>query len=111
MSAGALRERVAFDSIGKTDNAAGTVADAWAEQFIVWARIRFLKGGEPIIAQRLTGVRPVVITVRSSSATRAVDSSWRMRDANTGTTFNIRAVTPDEIGAYIDFFGDTGGAD
>jgi SPP1 family predicted phage head-tail adaptor len=84
-----------------------TVGD-WTEQFTCAARIRPLVGSEPVIAQRLTGVQPAVITVRSSSLTRTVDSSWRIRNARTGTQYNIRAVTPDERRAYIDFLCEAG---
>jgi SPP1 family predicted phage head-tail adaptor len=106
-AAGDLRWRVAFDQITEADSDLGGTAGDWEEQFSCRARLRYLKGSEPVIAQRLTGVQPVVITVRSSSLTRCVDASWRVRDER-GTVFNIRSVTPDERRAWIDFLCDAG---
>ncbi len=108
MPAGELRERVAFDQIAESDSSYGIVAGEWEEQFITAARIRFLVGSEPVIAQRLQGVQPAVITVRSFIATRRVDTSWRARNVRTGEIFNIRSVTPGEDKAYIDFLCEAG---
>lgn len=109
-SAADLRQRVAFESQEQEASDYGAVASAWTEQFTRRARIRYLKGSEPVLAQRLVGVSPVVITVRSDHLTRTVDASWRLRDSNSGTLFNIRSITPDERRAYIDILCDTGAA-
>lgn len=106
--AGELRERVAFDQIAEADTSYGITAGDWEEMFRVSARIKPLRGSEPIIAQRLQGVQPVVIKVRSSSNTRLVDTSWRVRNVRSGATYNIRAVTPDERRAYIDLLCEGG---
>lgn len=103
-----LRDRVAFDQAGSAADDYGNVESAFAEQFVVAAQIRYLRGTEPVIAQRLQGVQPVVITVRESSDTSEVDTSWRIRDAREGTIFNIRSVTPSDEGAFIDFLCDSG---
>lgn len=109
-SAGELRERVAFDQQFVEDYSPSyglTVGD-WQEQFTCAARIKPLVGTEPIQAQRLKGVQPLVITVRSSQNTRMVDSSWRIRNARTGTQYQIRSVTPDEKRTWIDFLCEAG---
>ncbi len=108
MPAGELRERVAFDQKAQSDTVYGIAAGDWEEQFREPARIRYLVGSEPVIAQRLQGIQPAVITVRANHLTRAVDSGWRIRDVRTGKPFNIRSITPDEINAYIDLLCETG---
>jgi head-tail adaptor len=112
MSAGELRESVAFDKIAPAADDGGTVAGAWTEQFRERAGFTVLVGSEPVIQQRLQGVQPVVVKVRSNSNTRLVDASWRIRDVNAGTAYNIRAVTPTSPRReYIDFLCDAGVAD
>lgn len=106
--AGELRELVAFDKITPAESDFGVVAGAWEEQFQTRAGIRCLVGSEPIIAQRLQGVQPAVIRVRSSSETRLVDSSWRCRDVNSDTVYQIKSCTPDVSGMWIDFLSVVG---
>lgn len=108
MSAGELREKITFFSQSAEDNDLGTIAGAWVGQFTVAARIQPLRGSEPIIAQRLQGVQPVVIKVRSSSDTRQITTAWKATNARTGVEYNIRAVTPDERRQYIDFLAESG---
>lgn len=110
MGAGELRERVAFDEISDSDTSYGIAAGDWEEQFRRDARIRPLVGTEPVIAQRLTGVQPIVITVRSDSLTRTVTTAWRIRNVRSGDAFNIRSVTPDEKRRYVDFLVEKGPA-
>lgn len=110
MSAGELRERVAFDRRDVVDDGYGnTVSGDWREQFVVWARIRPLKGGEGVQAARLAGSQPVVIRVRLSSSTKQISADWRARDARMGTLFNITSMANmDEKGAYLDILATSG---
>lgn len=108
MTAGELRERVAFDQLSSEDTDFGIANGDYEEQFRRDARIRPLIGSEPVIAQRLTGVQPVVIKVRSDSSTRMVTTAWRIRDVRSGTDYNVRAVTPDEKRIYIEFLCESG---
>jgi head-tail adaptor len=112
MPTGDLRERVAFDLRSGVSDGAGNFEDAWTETVApVAARIRPLKGGESVVAQRLQGSQPVVITVRSSAATRALTTDCRARALRSGKTYNVTAVTPDERRAYVDLLCVAGGAD
>lgn len=106
-NAGHLRERVWLDQRGLDAN--GDRKGAWETVTTVWARIVRLKGSEPVIAQRLEGVQPAVITVRSSPITRAITTAWRAVDVRTGQEFNIQAVTPDEKRKFIDILVDDNG--
>jgi head-tail adaptor len=111
--AGDLRERVTFQRRGELSDGFGNEqAGAWMDQFTVAARVQPRLGGEEVIAARLAGTQPLIITVRSSSDTKQVTSAWRAYDARAGLTadgeplrlFNIRSfANVDERGAYIDF--------
>lgn len=104
MSAGELRERVAFEQRAVVDDGYGNdTAGEFAEAFRVAARIKPARGGETIQAERLAGRQPVVITVRCSNATRRVTTDWRVRDVRKDVVYNIRSIAnPDERGAYFD---------
>lgn len=102
--AGALDKLVRFEvrSVGE-DEYGNVTTGPWAEQFREPARLRPLKGSEPVLAQRLVGVQPYVLTVRSSTRTRGVDGAWRAVNARSGAIYDITAITnPDERGAYLD---------
>lgn len=105
-SAGELRERVAWEQVAVSDSSYGTIAGDWTERFQTRARIRPLVGQEPVLAQRLQGIQPFVITVRSSSDTRDITNTWRARNARTGMIYSIRAVTPDETNEWIDILAE-----
>jgi SPP1 family predicted phage head-tail adaptor len=96
-TAGEMRERVSFQQRGLDAN--GDRLGAWGGDVTVWAQVRPMKGGEPVIQARLQGVQPVEITIRSSSATRPITSAWRAMW--NGRPHNIRTVTPDERREFI----------
>lgn len=49
-------------------------------------------GGEQVLADRLTGVNLVNITVRKSSSTATVEPDWRAKDERTAEVYNIRSI-------------------
>lgn len=100
--AGQRRERIAFEQRG--DAGMGE----WVERFTYWARVTPLRGGETVLAKRLTGVQPVVINVLASSQTRTVDATWRARDARTGVIYAIHSDIQSENRAEIDFMAEAG---
>jgi head-tail adaptor len=110
IAAGELRDRVAFDAETTGDDGYGNTITGFAEQFIVSAKIRYLRGTEPVLADRLQGVQPVVVTVRASDNTRTITPSWRARDVRSATVFNIRAVTPSDDRHGIDLLCEAGRA-
>lgn len=110
MPAGPKRYIVAFDKRIEGDSTYGRSPGDWVEQFKTTARIRFLRGGEPIIGQRLMGVQPTVITTHGYSQTYEVTEAWRIRDVRNGDAFAIRSITSGERGGTdIDFFCTIGG--
>lgn len=116
MTAGQLRERIAFEDPGEgvdsngdpiTDEAGNAVGE-WTERYRCDAGIIFLRGGEPVLAERLTGQRPSIITVRACDDARQVTTAWRVRDLRKDRLFNIRSITPDPENSYIDFLCEDG---
>ena len=97
MPAGMMRERVSLDRRIETNpdapNDFGNVVADWQEQGEVWAEFIHLRGGEAVIAGRLSGRHPVVVRVRSSALTRSVTTDWRIRDARRGTEYAVRDIT------------------
>lgn len=113
MLAGALRERLRFERRPTTaDDGYGNVEGGWRMMFQAYARVRPLVGSETVIAQRLSGVQPVRITVRSSALARQVTAGWRavdMRDE--ARVFNITApgANMDERNRWVDLMATFGG--
>jgi SPP1 family predicted phage head-tail adaptor len=109
IAAGELRERVTFSRRAAVDDGHGnTVSGPWTDEFTVWARVRHLRGGEEVMASRLSGRQPVVLTVRRSPESEGVTTDWRATDAASGEVYNIRSVTPDEERAYFDLLCERG---
>jgi head-tail adaptor len=108
---GILKERIEFSKRIVTDDGHGNERSDFTPQFVIWARRKFLVGGEAVQSARLTGTTPVLLQVRATSWTRQITSDWRARDERTNEKFNIRSVTPSEDKTHIDFLCDMGGPD
>jgi len=109
--AGQRREIIAFDQRATGDSTYGKKPGAWVEQCKEFARQRYLRGSEPIIAQRLSGTNTVIFSVPSSTATRLISTGWRARNLRSGETFNILSVTPGERPFELDILREVGGID
>lgn len=104
--AGELRERFIFEvREDLSDNSPpgdgyGNMEGDWLPQFTVWAKLHLMRGGENVIASRLQGRQPAILTVRASSLTRRITTDWRCRDKRTSEAYNIRSVElhPDRSG-------------
>lgn len=87
---GDLRERLTIQRFVDVDDGAGNVTGGWLDMFTVWAAVQFSRGGEGVLAARLTARQPAIVTVRNSSETRGILPSDRAVDARTAEIFNIR---------------------
>ena len=103
--AGALREIVAFESRTALDDGYGNeIAGPFAEQFTANAQITPLRGGESVIADRLQGTQPVVITVRYNPHALTVRDDWQARNVRTGEIYQIKSgANQDEKRQYMQF--------
>ncbi|CAI2935021.1 head-tail adaptor protein [Aminobacter niigataensis] len=102
--AGALNQRVSFERRDVISDPYGNdVAGPFQPIFTEPARLAPRLGSEPVIAARLTGIQPYTLSVRSSIRTREVTPAWRVVNARSGTTYNIKAITnPDERNGLLD---------
>lgn len=108
VDAGLLVLRVAFDERSEVDDGYGNTQSDWVERFQCRAAYRHLRGGESVMAGRLEGKHTQIITVRSSSQTRQIDTDWRVRDMRTGQEFNIRDVTHETDRQWISLLVERG---
>lgn len=104
---GQLIDKFTFSTIIEQPDGHGGF-DPVPTSFTVRANIRYLRGGETVQAARLTGKQPVVVTVRRSSQTAALTTDDKMRDARTGTEYQIRAIVPTEDRQFIEITAESG---
>lgn len=111
-----LYHRVAFDAPDAVADGHGGIETGWNVAGAVEARahFRFLRGGETVQAARLAGKQPVVVTIRNSTAARAITTGWRMRDLSIGAlttegewdgpSFNVRSgPVPSDDRRWLEF--------
>lgn len=105
-----MREKLAFQRRAEADDGYGNPTSGEFETvFTDAAELIPLRGGETVAASRLTGVQPFIVRVHSSIRTRAVTPAWRIVDARSGRTMNIRTVANfDQKNAYLDLMVDDG---
>jgi head-tail adaptor len=110
-AAAQLREKLRFEArSAAVDDGYGNFVAGWEERFTADARVMPLKGSESVIASRLAGVQPVIITIRSHWGARQVTSDWRAVDTrNTSRVFNIKSLANfDERNRYLDIMAEAG---
>lgn len=89
--AGELRDRFTVQRDMAEPDWTGHPGDPdWQDQFTVWGKITFMRGGETVIAARLTAKQPAILTIRISDQALTILPSDRIVDARTGEMFNIR---------------------
>lgn len=108
VSAGELINRASFQEQGEFDRGDGVFVAGWQEQFQARAKYHFMRGGESVIAARLQGTQTLIITVRSSIASRLATTDWAIRDERSGAWFNIREITPHTNRQWLDFLCQSG---
>lgn len=106
--AGRLTERVSLFKRGELDDGYGNTVTDWILQFETSAGYTHLRGGETVMAARLTNKHPVVVRLRSSAAALEITADWKVTDARTGVEYAIRDVTHDVDRAYIDLLCERG---
>jgi head-tail adaptor len=108
--AGQLRERVAFEVRGNVDDGMGNPQSGdFAEVYRCAARIMPKMGGETVIASRLSGTQPMLITVRVCWALRNIGTDWRLRDVRSDVVYNIKSFSnPDEKKEYLEMLAVAG---
>ena len=90
---GGRRQRVKFQRRGMNQTRTGTMLEGYGDIIPAMpAEITELRGGETIIAERLTGTRIVSMRIRSNAATRQLKTSDRAVNERTGDIYDITAI-------------------
>lgn len=93
MRAGQLNSRVKIQKRGTGTDAWGQPdPDSWADHVEVWANIRHLSGAEAIKGDAVTSLVRASIRIRRRAG---IDAGMRVVQGT--TTYEIKAVMPDEV--------------
>lgn len=90
---GQRRDRITFTysaDMGETDEYGVPIVTEY-EYGPFWCRVQPLKGSETVIAARLTGKQPVVVTVPWSPTIANMKPDWTMTDGD-GKIYDIKSV-------------------
>lgn len=90
MDAGRLDRRYQFSLRQEVDDGHGNHEGGWVPQFEAAGNRKFLRGGETVLASRLTGRTPAIVTIRNSENARRITADWRITDKRTGQTMAVR---------------------
>ena len=112
--AGALRDRLHFQSRGTVDDGIGASVPGglFVTQFTAAGNLTPRTGGEEITAARLSGRQPYVLTVRNSVAMRSISAAWQIVDArNANRLFAVVSppADPDGKNAWLEMLVVEGG--
>ncbi len=108
MTSKSMLEVVAFEALVPSEDGYGNHVSSYEQRFEERAHFKYLRGGERVIAARLEGVQPVVVTIWRTPDTEAIQTSWRMKDLQTGTIYAIRAKIPTDDRLYFELTCESG---
>ena len=108
--AGEMRRRLRFEMrTGPVDDGYGnTVAGAWTPQFTVSAAVKYMLGSESVLAARLEGRQPAVVTVRMSTNTKRITHEWRAVDVRSGAVFALKEPPRDPGDGFLEMLTESG---
>lgn len=96
MRGGRLRNRLLLQQQTTTRDAYGGTTIGWTTTATVWGAVESLYGFESTTADQVSSQLQVRVVIRSDSAWSSIDTTWRVKDKNTGTAYDISSVTPPE---------------
>lgn len=90
MGAGKFRDLLAFEVRQPIDDGMGNeISGPFQEQFRDHAEMAALRGSEAVMASRLGGKQPFLVTVRCHTNTLRITTDWRAVNARTGAVYAI----------------------
>lgn len=78
----------------------------WTNEFDAWAEEIQLRGGETVMAARLTNRHPQVLRIARNERSERITGEWRA--TADGVEFNIRDITPSSDRRYLDILCERG---
>jgi len=111
MTVGKMKHRLHLQARQEADDGyGGTIpgSGVWVTQDTVSAELRPMRGGESVLAARLTGTQPYVVRVRQSAVTLAIKHDWQLVDARTGDVYAVKSPVHDPDGkrAWLEFIAE-----
>ena len=110
---GALRDRVHFQMRGTTGDGWGNTVpgNAFTTQFTTDVNLTARLGGETVVAARMQGAQPYILTARWAENTIKVSVGWQLVDVKDATRiFNVVSppVDPDGKRQWIEMLVTSG---
>lgn len=96
MRSGRLRRRLLLQQQTESKGAMGGTVQSWSTTATVWGAVEGLYGFEGQTADQTTGQLQVKIIIRYDSSWSAIDTSWRVKDKDSGKCYDISSVIPPE---------------
>lgn len=79
----------------------GGSKQGWDDAFPAWAAVRYLRGGEAVMASRMRGRRPAILTLRKRAILSGIKLDWTVMIA--GQPYEVRELPrPREDGATVE---------
>lgn len=105
---GALRSKINVVGFAEVDDGDGGTKLEFDTIATVDAGFKPLRGGEQVMASRLAGKAPYIVTIRSSALTRTITPAHQLQDArDTSRMFDIKAISdPDNKGAWLEILAE-----
>lgn len=109
LGSGDLDSFLAFDEPLINPDGYGGTETSWTSDVVqCWGKVRYLRGTEAVMAARLDGRQPVVVTIGAHPESERITSDWRMRDTRLGAVYNIRSVIPTDDRSQIELTAESG---
>lgn len=109
---GALDHRATFQRSVQSRDEDGQLIQGWHDEATVWASVRYLRGGESVMAARMQSRTPAILTIRSSGKARQVTSEWRVQTRDRSGTERLFEVKedprPTEGGGFLEMLVEAG---
>ena len=106
-----LDHRAEFSLRESIEDDMGGTRDEWVPQFVEWAGVKHLRGGESVMQARLASRNPVIVTIRNSARARQITSEWAVELRSRSGIVLVAGVKedprPSEGDAYLEFLAET----
>lgn len=110
MAAGRLDRRLHFERrVDVEDGYGNIVGEEWINQFTQAANIKFLRGGESVMASRLEAKGPVIVIIRNSTQAREITGDWRAVDARNSRVYAVKELPREsDSRGYLEMLAESG---
>lgn len=107
MKPGRMRQRVTFQARAYVNDGFGNQVGTWIDRCTRWCNVRYLRGSEAVMASRLEGRQPVLLTIRQDTQTAKIAPEWRAMIE--GREYNIREpLRPSDDGLHFEMLCESG---